>query len=105
VGKQYETPEDLISEVRNIIEGIRRMLWKVFSNPGREDCWIAGIPVMNMCSKLYILVWLCLSNFARVQGVRVNNGHRVPYLVGRAYIVRGFRFATESFEYKYWLIL
>jgi hypothetical protein len=26
VGKQYETPEDLISEVRNIIEGIRRML-------------------------------------------------------------------------------
>jgi histone-lysine N-methyltransferase SETMAR len=23
VGKQYETPEDLISEVRNIIEGIR----------------------------------------------------------------------------------
>jgi hypothetical protein len=23
VGKQYETPEDLVSEVRNIIEGIR----------------------------------------------------------------------------------
>jgi histone-lysine N-methyltransferase SETMAR len=42
VGKQYETPEDLVSDVRNIIEGIRPdVLKSVFEFwKGRLlDCW------------------------------------------------------------------
>jgi hypothetical protein len=41
------------------------------------DWWITGIPVVNMWSKLYIVVLQCLSNFARVRRVRVNNEHSV----------------------------
>jgi hypothetical protein len=48
VGKKYETPEDLVSEVKNMNEGIRPDVLKSVSNPGREDYWIAGIPVVNM---------------------------------------------------------
>jgi hypothetical protein len=54
-----------------------RTFWKVSSNPEREDCWIAWIQMVNMWSKLYILVLECLSNFARRPRVRVNNGHPV----------------------------
>jgi hypothetical protein len=46
VGKQYETPEDFVSEVRNIIEGIRPDgLKSVFQSwKGRLlDCWIVGL--------------------------------------------------------------
>jgi histone-lysine N-methyltransferase SETMAR len=42
MGKQYETPEDLVSEVTNIIEGIRpQVLKSVFESwKGRLlDCW------------------------------------------------------------------
>jgi hypothetical protein len=42
LGKQYETPEDRISEVRNIIEGICPDVLKSFfeSWKGRMlDCW------------------------------------------------------------------
>jgi hypothetical protein len=59
VGKHYETPEDLVSEVRNSIEGIRPdVLKSIFEFwKGRLlDCWIVGIPVVNKCSKIYILV-------------------------------------------------
>jgi hypothetical protein len=45
VGKQYETPEDLVSEVRNIIEGIRPDILKsVFESWKRRvlDCWNSG---------------------------------------------------------------
>jgi hypothetical protein len=45
----------------------------VSSNPGREDCEIAGILMMNMWSKLYILVLQYLFNLAQVRRVRVNN--------------------------------
>jgi hypothetical protein len=63
--------------VRNIIGGSARTLWKVSSNPGKEDCWVAGISVVNMWSKLYMLVLQCLSNFARVGRVQVNNENPV----------------------------
>jgi hypothetical protein len=42
MGKQYETPEELVSEVRNIVEGRRLDLLKsVFESwKGRLlDCW------------------------------------------------------------------
>jgi hypothetical protein len=45
----------------------------VSSNPGREDCWIAEMPVVNMWSRVYILVIQCLSNLAHVRRVWVNN--------------------------------
>jgi hypothetical protein len=46
VGKQYETPENLISEVRNIIKGIRPDVLKSifeFCKGRLLDCWIAGL--------------------------------------------------------------
>jgi hypothetical protein len=45
VGKQYETPEDLVSEVRNIIEVILPdVLKSVFESwKGKLlDCWNSG---------------------------------------------------------------
>jgi histone-lysine N-methyltransferase SETMAR len=41
MGKQCETPEDIVSEVRNIIEGIRPDFLKSVFESGREelDCW------------------------------------------------------------------
>jgi hypothetical protein len=77
VEKQFSTPEDVVSGVRNIIKGIRPAVLKMSSNPRREDCWIVGILVVNMWSKMCILVLYCLLNFACVPRVRVNNGHRV----------------------------
>jgi hypothetical protein len=80
VGKQYETPEDLVSEVRNITEGIRPDVRKSVFESWKGtllDCWIAGIPVVNLWSKLYILIFQCLSNLARVRRVRVNNEQAV----------------------------
>jgi hypothetical protein len=61
-------------------------------NPGREDCWIAGlldcwiagIPVVNIWSKIYILVLQYLSNFDRVRRVRVNNEHLILFTVIRS---------------------
>jgi hypothetical protein len=88
VGKQYETPDDFVSEVEILLRASAWTFCKVSSNPGRKiaglldcwiagllDCWIAGILVVNMWNKLYILVLRCLSNFARVRRVRVNNEH------------------------------
>jgi hypothetical protein len=88
VGKSYETREDLISEARNIIDGIRPdVLKSVFESSkgilldcwisGLPDCWIAGIPVVNVWSKIYIFILQCLSNFARGRRVQVNNEHPV----------------------------
>jgi hypothetical protein len=70
-------PEDLVSEARSIIDGIRSdVLKSVFESWKRRlfDYWNSG---RNMWSKLYILILQCLSNFARVRRVRVNNEHPV----------------------------
>jgi hypothetical protein len=45
VGKQYETPEYLISEVRNIIEGSSQDVLKNVFESWKErllDCWNSG---------------------------------------------------------------
>jgi hypothetical protein len=45
VGKQYETPEDPVSEVKNSIEGIRPDILKSVVESSKErllNCWISG---------------------------------------------------------------
>jgi hypothetical protein len=94
VGKQYETPEHLVSEVEILMMASARTFWRVSSNPGRKDCRIAEIPIVNMWSKLYILASQCLSNFARVRRVRVNNEYSIYH--GSSTVARNLLFRTPQ---------
>jgi hypothetical protein len=56
--RQWDTPENLFAEVRDIIQGISRTFVRRYSKHGKCGCMNVGVPVGNIWNEFYNLVLL-----------------------------------------------